>query len=308
LSSTADLFVAGDGQFWLYRNNGDGTFTDVSAMAGISDEASGRTVAWGDFNGDQQLDLYVANEGQDLLYLNNGDGTFTKVDPMMAGIVEQAAGWSVAVADYNGDNRLDIFVANDGQDALYRNNGDGTFTEVAAMAGIQTASVQGRAAAWADYNGDGKVDLFIANVGADLLYKNKGDGTFTDVTMMAGVVDTAVGAAAAWSDYDKDGDADLFVANEGQDFLYRNNGNGTFNEVATFSGLTDTAVGRAAAWVDVNGDGNPDLYVTNADGGNFLYRNPGRSGAVPVTIAQPNSHRGGSFISRVIRFVMDLVG
>jgi hypothetical protein len=289
-----DLYVVNAGSDALYHNNGDGTFTDVSAMAGISDQAVGHAVAWGDFNGDQHLDLYVANEEQDILYWNNGDGTFTKADLMMAGIAEQAAGWSVALADFNGDGKLDIFVANDGQDFLYKNNGDGTFTDVAAAAGIQTANAQGRAAAWADYNRDGRVDLFIANVGANLLYKNNGDGTFMDVTMAAGLADTGVGAAVAWGDYDKDGDLDLFVANEGQDFLYRNNGNGTFNEVATFSGLTDTAVGRGAAWLDADGDDNLDLYVTNADGGNFLYRNPGRSGSASAT--QPT----GGYLSSLI--------
>ena len=125
------------------------------------------------------------------------------------------------------------------------------------------------------------MDLFIANVGADLLYKNNGDGSFTEVTAMAGMADMAVGAAAVWADYDKDGDLDLFVANEGQDFLYRNNGNGTFNEVAMHSGMTDMAVGAGAAWLDVNNDGNMDLFVANAADGSFLYRNPGRSGPAP---------------------------
>jgi len=225
------------------------------------------------------------------------------------GLAETADSWSVAVADYNGDGKLDIFVANDGQDALYRNNGDGTFTDVAEAAGIETAEAQGRAAAWGDFDSDGKVDLFIANVGADRLYKNNGDGSFTDVTTMAGMADTAVGAAAAWADYDQDGDLDLFVCNQGQDFLYRNNGNGTFNEAATHSGMTDMAVGAGAAWLDVNADGNPDVFVANADGDNFLYLNPGRSGPAPANIARRMFQQAGeSLVSLVTRLATRLLG
>jgi hypothetical protein len=195
-------------------------------------------------------------------------------------------------------------VANDGPDFLYKNNGGGTFTNVATTVGIQTASAQGRAAVWLDFDKDGKVDLFIANVGQDLLYKNKGDGTFTDVTTAAGVIDNAVGMAAAWADYDKDGDPDLFVANEGQDFLYRNNGNGTFNQVATVSGMTDMAAGRGAAWVDFDKDGNVDLLVSNAAGGNFLYKNPGRSGPASASVARQSViWQRTNLLSAVVRVV-----
>lgn len=278
-----DLYVVNEGPDRLYRNNGDGTFSDVTAQVGISEPAPGHGVAWGDFNGDKWLDLYVANEGQDALYLNNA-GMFVKADPTMAGLAESAASWAVALADFNGDGRLDIFVAGDGQAALYRNNGNGTFTDVAATAGIQTTDAQARAAAWGDFDNDGQLDLFIATLGKDFLFRNKGDGTFADVTTQAGVADSTVGRAIAWADYDRDGDLDLFVANEDQDFLYRNNGNGTFNQVAPFSNLTDTAPGRAAAWLDVDKDGNPDLLVVNASDGNFLYRNPGRSGPPQETV------------------------
>lgn len=274
-----DLYVVNVGSDRLYRNSGDGTFRDVTGQVGISDQASGHAAAWGDVNGDGWPDLYIANEAQDIFYLNNA-GMFVKVDPAMAGLTESASSWAVAVADFNGDGRLDIFVANDGQAALYRNNGNGTFTDVAAAAGIQTANAQARAAAWGDLDKDGRPDLFIATVGQDFLFRNKGDGTFADVTSQAGVADSAHGRAVAWADYDKDGDLDIFVANEGQDFLYRNNGDGTFNQVASFSSLTDSAVGRAAAWLDVDKDSNPDLFVVNAADGNFLYRNPGRSGPV----------------------------
>jgi hypothetical protein len=298
-----DLYVVNGGADRLYHNNGDQTFSDVTGQVGISDNLVGHGVVWADFTGSHRLDLYVANEGQDILYFNNGDGTFTKADPAVAGMTETAAGWSVAVTDYNGDGKPDIFVANDGPDFLYKNNGGGTFTNVATAAGIQTASAQGRAAVWLDFDKDGKVDVFIANVGQDLLYKNNGNETFTDVTATAGLVDNAVGMAADWGDYDGDGYPDLFVANEGQDFLYRNNRNGTFNQVATVSGMTDMAAGRGAAWVDFNKDGNIDLFVANATGGNFLYKNPGRSGPAPATAARQANIRGEEYLISAIVMV-----
>jgi hypothetical protein len=301
-----DLYIVNAGPDRLYRNNGDGTFTDDSMAAGISDEAAGHAVAFGDLNGDQHVDLYIANEGQDALYLNNGNGTFNQADPAMTGITETAASWSVALADFNGDNRLDILVANDGQAALYRNNGDGTFTDVAVAAGIATAGAQSHAAAWADFDKDGDQDLFIANVGQDLLYRNNGAGTFTDVTMAARLVDMAMAAGAAWADYDNDGDADLAVVNEGQDFLYRNNGNGTFNEVATFSALTETASGRAVAWIDANQDGPVDLLVVNADGA-VLYENPGRSGSPQLPAARQTSRQRGEYLISAVAWLMNMV-
>lgn len=299
-----DLYVVTAGADILYRNNGDGTFTDVTNEAGIRGDALGHAAVWADLNGDGAMDVYVANRGQDALYLNNADGTFTLVDPATAGLAEMAESWDVAVADYDGDGMLDIFVANDGQDALYRNNGDGTFTEVATAAGIVTTNMLGLAAAWGDYDGDRDMDLFVANAGMDILFRNNGDGTFTDVTARAGMTDAAIGVAAAWADYDHDGDLDLFVANEGQDFLYRNNGDGTFNEVATYSGMTDMAVGTDALWLDVDGDGHPDLFVTNAGDENFLYWNPGRSGeSVQNRLQSLNEWT----ISRVARLAIGLL-
>jgi hypothetical protein len=293
-----DLYVANAGADRLYRND-YGVFTDVSMDTGISDNAVGNAVAVGDVNGDGQADIYVANAGQDVLYVNDEHGAFSRNQLSM----ENATGWAVAMADYNKDNRLDIFVANGAGEAdlLYRNDGNGMFTEVAGAAGVQSTSADGRGAVWLDYDKDNDADLFVVNTGSDLLYRNN-NGMFTDVTTAAGLVDMAVGAAAAAADYDKDGDADVFVANDGQDFLYRNNGNGTFNQVATFSGMTDTAAGRAAAWLDATGDGNADLFVGNAEGGNFLYRNPGQAG--PPSSAPADE----SLVSRVMRLVKNWIG
>lgn len=295
-----DLYVVNAGSDRLYRNNGNGTFTDVSADAGISDEAVGHAAAWVDVSGDGQLDLYVVNDGQDALYINQM-GMLSKTAPAMNGTAESANGRGIAVGDYNNDGRPDLFIANEGESALYRNNGAGLFTNVTAMVGIQ--ALNARAATWLDYDGDGDQDLFVVTATTDALYRNNGDGSFTDVTVAAGLMDMAAGIAVAVADYDRDNDADLFVANDGQDFLYRNNGNGTFNEVAPFSGMTDMAAGGAAAWLDVTGDGLADLFVGRAEGSNFLYRNPGRSGPPPSS-----SPSDESFASRLARLVKNWLG
>lgn len=295
-NSFVDLYLTCTGSDLLFRNNGNSTFTDVSSQAGISDQEEGRAVVWGDLNGDARLDLYVANDGQDILYVNNGDGTFLRADPDRAGLREQSSGRSVALADFNGDGRQDSFVANDGQDFLFRNDGDVTFTNLATSAGIVTAGLEGRAAAWSDYNLDGKPDLFVGNAGQDLLYKNNGDGTFTEVSTTAGFVDTAAASAAVWADYDKDGDPDLFVANAGPAFLYRNNGDGTFNEVASFSGIMDEVTASGASWFDFDNDGYSDLWVGTRENGALLYMDPGRRGPTSMATAQAGSHRAASSI------------
>jgi hypothetical protein len=271
-----DLFVANvDGPNFLYRNNGDGTFTEVGSMAGVAGDGKtpSRAAAWKDLNGDGHPDLFVVTDGRDRLYKNQGDETFTEVG-MQVGITGEGVGHAVAIDDYSGDGKPDIFVANEGAYFLYLNKGDGSFTEMTAMAGIHAGGAVGRAAAWFDYNGDGKLDLVVVNDGSIFLYRNKGDGTFTDMASAAGLMSGVAGRGVAVADYDGDGKMDLFVANMGQSFLYRNNGNETFNQVAQFSGLTATANSQAAAWADYNKDGKPDLFVANADGRDFLYRNP----------------------------------
>jgi len=194
------------------------------AQAGIVDNAPGRAVAVADFDDDGNPDIFVANIGQNFLYRSNGDGTFTDV-AKVAGLTDTAAGRGAAWADFDGDGNVDLFVANGpGPNFLYRNNGDGTFTEVGSMAGVAgDANTTSRAAAWVDFDQDGDQDLFVANEGQDFLYRNNGDGTFTQVAQSLGITDNSPGRSAAWADFDKDGDLDLFVSNEnGGDFLYRN--------------------------------------------------------------------------------------
>ena len=294
-----DLYVANDGEAnKLYRNNGNGTFTDLASAAGVADTGKGRGPAWGDYDNDGDQDLYVSNYGQaNLLYRNNGDGTFTDVTSA-AGVGDTGNGFGTSWGDYDGDGDLDLHVANSGQaNKLYRNNGDDTFTDVTTAAGVgDTGNSQG--SSWGDYDDDGDLDLYVANVGqANKLYRNNGDGTFTDVTTAAGVGDTGGGRGMAWVDYDNDGDLDLYVANYGQaNLLYRNNADGTFTDVASAAGVADTGDSTGPAWTDVNSDGHLDLYQVNYGQANKLYRNnaDGTFTDMTTTAGVGDTGKGGS--------------
>jgi len=270
-----DLYVANYNEAnVLYRNNGDGTFTDVTDEAGVSCRGHSRGVAWGDYDNDGDLDLYVANDGANVLYRNNGDGTFTDVTSE-AGVSCTGSSCGVAWGDYDNDGDLDLYVANFYEaNVLYRNNGDGTFADVTSEAGVGYTGYS-RGVAWSDYDNDGDLDLYVANYEANVLYRNNGDDTFTDVTDEAGVGYTGSSWGVAWGDYDNDGDLDLYVANYEANVLYRNNGDGTFTDVTGQAGVGCTGNSRGVAWGDYDNDGDLDLYVANYYGANVLYRNNG---------------------------------
>ena len=284
----------------LALNLGAGQFTNIAEAAGVTDTyGRGRSVAWGDYNNDGYLDLLLGNDKTDLaLYKNNGDGTFTNV-ATQAGL-GQLQYTECTFADYNNDGFPDIFCTDSGidplnNDILLKNNKDGTFTNVSGRAGILPLS-NGRAIAWGDYDRDGNLDLFISRGTANeavgqTLYRNKGDGTFTDVTAQAGLGRISNNRAAAWGDFDNDGYLDLYVVNSGSDpvgkggnYLYRNKKDGTFANVASSAGV-DVLVasrGRGAAWGDYDNDGFLDLFVTNGEdntdfimGPQILYHNEG---------------------------------
>ena len=219
----------------------DSLFTDMAANLKMDKVDGGRGSAWGDYDNDGDEDIVAVGTYQPhVLYRNNGNGTFTNVADQ-AGIADPRGGWGSLFADYDNDGFLDLYITRGGwsgaaENTLYHNNGDGTFTDVTHTAGVADPQ-SSFCAAWADYDNDGFLDLYIADgvIGdgaANVLYRNNGDGTFTNIAESAGVANTGNSLGTAWGDYDKDGYIDLHVVNFGQsNVLYRNNGDGTFTDV-----------------------------------------------------------------------------
>jgi chitodextrinase len=249
------------------------SFTNVTLPAGVFSTGESRGAAWADYDNDGCVDLYVTQVGApNHLYRNNCNGTFTDV-ASEAGVANPAVATGAAWADYDSDGDPDLYVGNqNGANALYRNNGDGTFTDVAAALGVD--DIRGTAGvSWADYDGDGDPDLFIANrhvngLTEDLtdgLYRNDG-AAFTDVAPLAGIAgsSTRLTYMGVWFDYDADGDPDLYLAVDyGNDVLYRNNGDGTFSDVSAAAGVSDPQHGMGIAVGDYNEDGCLDVLSTN---------------------------------------------
>jgi hypothetical protein len=286
----------------LYRNNRDGTFTDVTERAGVRGNAYGMGAAVGDFNGDGLPDLYVTQYPRSILYRNNGDGTFIDVTEK-AGVA--APGWSSSAVwfDYDNDGRLDLFVCRFGdfdkskavfcgnRDTgahyycspsvvnpftcwLFHNNGDGTFTDVSKESGIAGTPARAWGVVAADINNDGRMDLFVSNDGlANCLFANRGKGKFDEIALLAGVAYNSFGAARSGmgvdaADYNEDGNVDLFVANIDHESysLYRNNGDETFEDMAIPSGIaaaTRFLSGWGLKFFDFDNDGNLDLILCN---------------------------------------------
>jgi hypothetical protein len=282
-----DLFVSTrSGPSLLYSNNGNGTFTRVTAGPIAADNSSCFGATWGDYDNDGFLDLFVAvnNFGSDWLYHNNGNGSFTKITS--GAIVNSGAnGNNCSWADYDIDGFLDLFVCNSDQnDFLFHNNRDGTFTRITANAiGLKTGNSQG--GSWADYDEDGLPDLFVSRINEpNLLYHNEGGGAFRSVTNGIVVQDISVGQGTSWGDYDNDGHLDLFVVNPNRtNFLYRNNGDGTFSKITNDATVTNFGNGEGCGWADYDNDGYLDLFVANRQGVSFLYRNSGDGTFTRVT-------------------------
>jgi hypothetical protein len=290
-----DLFVANTvANFnaqndYLYRNNGDGTFTRIFTGPLANDSKISASAVWGDYDNDGYLDLFVTvfdypSPQPNLLYHNESNGTFTKV---IAGSIvtdRYAGAFSGAWGDYDNDGDIDLFVARIGdalKDALYRNGGTGGFNRI-LTGPVVNDSGESFGCTWGDYNNDGKLDLFVPNtVGNNFLYRNDGNGAFTKITTGAIVNDGGDSRSCAWGDYDNDGFLDLFVGN-GKDqaaqvnFLYRNTGTGAFARVTTGAIATDTGHFQGCAWGDYDNDGFLDLFVCQYFGeNNALYHNDG---------------------------------
>ncbi len=289
-----DLPRAGDGRRALH-------FTDVTARAGVGLLAYGMGTAVGDYDNDGDFDLFVTSFGPETLYRNNGDGTFTDVT-REAGVSDPFWSTSAVFFDYDRDGDLDLFVANyldftiagnksctdalgardhcgprayrPVPDRLYRNEGNGRFADLTEAAGLSKADGAGLGVAARDYNGDGWLDLYVANDATpNQLWINRRDGTFDDEGLLSGAALNAAGnpegsMGIASGDFDADGDEDLFVTNlVGETFvLYRNDGRGNFEDVRGPSGLaspTAASTGFGTDWFDYDNDGWPDLFVAN---------------------------------------------
>jgi len=224
-----DLFVANSDQNdFFYHNNGDGTFTRIMTNAIATKTGNSQGGSWADYDNDGWPDLFVSRVNEpNLLYHNEGNGVFT---PVTNGIIvhDIGVGQGTSWGDYDNDGYLDLFVVNPNlRNFLYRNNGDGTFTKITNGPVVNDIG-NGHGCAWADYDNDGYLDLFVANrLGANFLYHNYGDGTFTRVTTGVIPTDAADAVSGAWADYDNDGFQDLFVTelNSFNNRLYHNNGN-----------------------------------------------------------------------------------
>lgn len=289
-------------KYWnrLFHQRADGTFEDVTEKAGLSGIGYGMGVAVGDYDNDGYDDLYVTALGGNRLYHNNGNGTFTDVTAA-AGV--GGSGWSTSAAfvDYDNDGLLDLVVAryldwsfdkniycgekrpgyrsychpdlfNGASPLLFHNDGHGHFTDVTAKAGLGSTEGKGLGVAIADYDHDGNMDIFFANDATrQFLYRNKGNGTFEDVAMQAGIAVDGVGKTyngmgVDFSDYDNDGNPDLIISNLATQkyAVYQNLGDGTFDYASYGSGIgaiTFLHSGWGLHFADLDNDGHKDLIV-----------------------------------------------
>jgi len=297
-------------EYWnrLYRNNHDGTFTDVTERAGVAGAGYGMGVAVGDYDNDGRPDIFLANVTDNQLFHNNGDGTFTDVT-VKAGLsgakYKGTKMWSVGAGwfDYNNDGRLDLFVVNycvwevnkdpycplksgvrgychpklytSLHNTLYRNNGDGTFTDVSDETGISAHAGKGMSVSFADYDGDGFMDAFVANdTTPAFLFHNLGGKKFEELGVPAGVAyapdgTTLSGMGSDFRDINNDGKPDIwYTAVEHQTFpLLINDGKGDFDDMTLADGLdaTKDMSGWSNGIFDFDNDGWKDLFVARAN-------------------------------------------
>ena len=319
----------------LYRNNGDGTFRDVTKEAGVGDKGYGVGCSAADFDQDGDLDLYVLNYGPNVFYRNNGDGTFTDIS-QTSGLANPRWSLSAPWFDYDGDGDLDVYVANyleydsgkfrsyyaaagypgplsyRGQpDALYRNNGDGTFTDVAKRAGIFQPNGRAMSATVADFNNDGFLDLYIPNDAMEnYFFRNTGKGTFVDEGLVMGLAFgeggqgvSSMGPAAG--DIDRDGWLDIYIPDMGYGCLLMNRKE--YFEDRTEPTNLAVVCGQYTGWggvlFDYDCDGYLDVFVANGNAHHeyteedVLMRNAGTGSFVDVA-AQSGEYFKAKYVGR----------
>jgi len=287
----------------LYRNHGDGTFTDVTDKARVPGTGYGLGCVWGDYDNDGFPDLFVTQYGRNVLYHNNGNGTFTDVTEK-AGVAGEESGMFHSGAtffDYDRDGRLDLYVGsyvaldpggprycNIGRmrsscppqaykgspNALYHNNGDGTFTNVTQAMNIYQPAGKNLSVGAADYDNDGWPDLFVANDGLEAyLYHNQHGRGFKEIAVPTGMAYSSGGRLMAamcisLGDYDNDGWLDLYISDfqESSDHLWHNDGKGDFDEVSDEAGITVPTrhvLSFGGGFFDYDNDGRLDLFIAN---------------------------------------------
>lgn len=309
-----DIYISNYGPNVLYKNNGNGTFTNETKKAGVAGNMCSVGAVWFDYDNDGLLDLYVGNyltfdpnykyyyapdgfpgpmaydSEPDFLYHNKGNGTFEDVTKAMGIIDIDGRAMGVGAADYDNDGFVDLYVANDHTlNYLFHNEGGKKFVNKGTMSG--TAFGQAGEATismsvdFADYNGDGLLDIFVSDDSYCSLYQNAGNGVFTDKTNFAGISMPAaqfVGWSSSFMDYDNDGDPDIFKTNGAlkhlyghEDQLFENTGDGKFKDVSVDRGryFREEYVGRGACLGDYDNDGDFDIYIVNLNSRGILLRN-----------------------------------
>jgi len=271
------------GRFQPAGVDAPGHMANVATRVGLNarGESMAGTCLVDDFDGDGRPDVFMPTTDPERgasLWHNRGDGTFEDRS-RSANLDEQVLCLNACHADYNNDGALDVVMLRGAWEdprrmSLLRNRGDGTFEDVTRAAGLD-APISTQAAGWADFDNDGHVDLYVAGEydsahpdarNRARLYRNRGDGTFEDVTATAGVANDRFGKGVAWGDYDDDGRPDLYVSNLGQpNRLYHNNGDGTFTDLATEFGVSEPLASFACWFWDYDNDGRLDLWVSPND-------------------------------------------
>ncbi|MEI8224513.1 MAG: CRTAC1 family protein [Bacteroidota bacterium] len=331
-----DLYVSNYGANVLYKNNGNGTFTDVTKRAKVGGNEFSVGAAWLDYDNDGLLDLYVGNyvnfdpqykyfyapdgfpgpmaydSQQDVLYHNKGNGIFEDVTKSMGIIDIDGRAMGVGAADYDDDGFVDIYVANDHTvNYLWHNDSGKGFTDKGTMSGT-AFSQAGEATVsmsvdFADYNGDGLLDIFLSDDKYCSLYENLGNGVFNDKSYPSGIAMPAgqfVGWSSSFIDYDNDGDVDIYKTNGAlkhlygqEDQLFENTGDGKFKDVSTERGkyFEKELVGRGACFGDYDNDGDIDAYIVNLnDRGVFLRNNKGnQNNWLIINLIGQTSNRDG---------------
>jgi len=282
----------------LYRNNGNGTFIDVTTRAGVGDQGYGMGCLWADYDNDGDADLFITNYGPNVLYRNNGDGTFTDVTGKAGVSGGNLFSTGCTFLDYDGDGYLDLYVGNyllydpdykhyfaaeafpgplsyQGQaDILYRNRGNGTFEDVTRKAGVFKPQGRAMGVASCDLDNNGSMDIFVANDAMEnYFYRSSGKGTFTDIALLSGTGFGQNGEATSamgpeFGDIDLDGLIDIMVPDMAYSCLYRNTGKGFFVEMSAQSGIA-AACGQYTSWsgnfFDYDNDGLLDIFISNGD-------------------------------------------